>query len=384
MDGARSRTLRQVAAADGRPIGLRVLPVRDFPGFTPTDWSVNVSAAAPEGEPIEGGTDFMRTMLRRARRRPVGAATLAVAALAAGACTTEPQPPAACAPGAPPVALPAGSPWAGKLCVQADQKPPNGANGVIYRDGLLWIANLNGSQLVVADAATGQLVGRFGPDQGVKTGPDDLVMAADGTVYWTGMQTGEIGKLSPATGTSTPLANLGPWVNPIAQAPDGKLWVGHAFFASGISTVDPATGAVAGTNPNIAINGSAFGPDGALYAPRTDLLGGNLVRIDPLTHRVTTVASGIGLGSGGVEFPPAARHEPANTAYFLYGLPSAVRRLDVTNGRQVGPDIPIPTALFDNLTFAPDGTLFVTANTEPVVTAVGVDGGRRTIRLGRA
>jgi streptogramin lyase len=301
---------------------------------------------------------------------------------AGSACVTpSPPPPAGCAPGAPPVPLPAGAPWAGKLCRQANQTPPASANGVVHRDGLLWIASLNGLELVVADAETGELVGRFGPDQGMTTSPDDLAMADDGTVYWTGFQTGDIGAISPETGRSRTLANVGAGANPIALAPDGSIWVGHAYTATGLVRIDRTTGTATTVNPDIAVNSFGFGPDGALYAPRTDRIPGTVARIDA-SGRATSIAMGLGLSTFALKFPPPARGEEPTTAYVLSGIPTTLHRLNVATGRKVRADEPLDQTA-DNLTFAPDGTLFVTANITPTVYAYGLDGRRRTIAIGR-
>jgi outer membrane protein assembly factor BamB len=316
----------------------------------------------------------------RARR---GLAVLATGLLAgaASACgTPAPPPPAGCAPGSPPVPLPAGSPWAGKLCRQANQTPPAGTNGVVYRDGLLWIASLYGLELVVADADTGELVGRFGPAQGMTTSPDDLVMADDGTVYWTGFENGDIGALSPETGRSRTLANVGAGANPIARAPDGSIWVGHAYTGTGLVRIDPATGTATTVNAGIAVNSFGFGPDGALYAPRTDRIPGTVARIDA-SGRATTVATGLGLSTFALKFPPPARGEDPATAYVLSGIPTTLHRINVMTGRKVRADELLDQNA-DNLTFAPDGTLFITTNTTPTVYAYGLDGRRRTIAIG--
>jgi streptogramin lyase len=324
------------------------------------------------------------TVTRMARRRGLAALAAVVLAGTGAACT--PPAPGGCQPAgsSPPLNLPAGSPWAGTLCPVTNQQPPASANGIVYRDGVLWIASFLGGELVAADAASGTIVGRFGPTQGVSTAPDDVAMTGDGTIYWTGMLTGEVGALSPADGRSRTVANAGIGVNPIALAPDGSLRVGHAYLASGLSHVDPATGAVRVLARDLALNGFAFGPDGALYAPRTDTIPARLVRVDPGTGRSTTVSFDAGLAAVSVRFPPATRGEAATTAYVLMASPPAVRRIDIRTGRRVGTDLSLPLAVDDNMAFAPDGTLYITANVSPTVIAVGVDGRMRTIAIGRS
>jgi sugar lactone lactonase YvrE len=321
---------------------------------------------------------------RRARRGLAG--LLAVAALAgSAACTAAgPPPKAGCAPGAPPASVPATGPWAGKLCRQASQKPPASLNGILYRDGVLWIASLTGGELVAADATTGEIIGRFGPDQGFATAPDDLAMSDDGTIYWTGQATGDLGVLT-TDGHSRTLTNLGPGLNPIAFGPDGQLYVGHAYQAKGLVRVDPATGATVTVNPALATNGFSFGPDGQLYAPTTDTIPGKLVRIDPGTGAATTVVRTLpGIGAGSAKVPPPARGDAASTVYALTAIPVVVSRWNVTTGRKAGADIRVPFLLADNMTFAPDGRLFVTGFNTPSVAVIGLDGRARAMPIGKA
>jgi sugar lactone lactonase YvrE len=309
---------------------------------------------------------------------------LALATVAAlSACTTPgPPPTAACVEGAPPVTLPSASPWAGVLCRQADQSPPASVNGVLHRDGVLWIASLEGGELVAADAVTGEIIGRFGPDQGLATPPDDLAMAADGTIYWTGQATGDIGVLTPG-GTSRDLVNLGPGVNPILIGPDGMLYVGRAYEGAGLHRVDPATGRSTLITPGLGLNGFDLGADGMIYAPVTSTVPGRVVRIDPATGRSTTVSRDVGLAVSSAKIPPATRGERPGTLYVLSPLPAGVKRIDGTTGRSAGADLRVPFALADNMTFAPDGRLFITGFSTPEVAVLGVDGRTTRVPIGR-
>jgi sugar lactone lactonase YvrE len=316
----------------------------------------------------------------RTRRWPPPIAALALAA-GALACTTPPH--AGCAAGAPPPGIPSASPWAAGLCHQASQKPPTSLNGVVYRDGLLWMASLLGGELVVADPATGGIVGRFGPDQGVTGSPDDLAMAPDGTVYWGGYVSGDVGALT-TDGRSRRLAAIGPGVNPLVLGPDGALYVSRLFIGKGLYRIDPATAAVTVLNPDVGTNAFGFGPDGAIFGPTGLTLPSHLQRIDPAGWRATTVNRDVGLLASSVRFPPAARGEAPTTAYVLTATPPVVvQRIDVTTGRRAAPDIRLPLTLADNIAFAPDGRMFVTGFTQPAVAVVEVDGRARTVAIGR-
>jgi len=352
-------------------------------------------AAHPPGRPGAGDRGRRGAPVRRPGRGPrvgrarrAGAAPAVVvtmAAFALGCAPAGPPPAAGCAPGAPPVSLPAGSPWATTLCRQLSQKPPASVNGVLYRDGVLWLASLSGGEMVAADPTTGEIIGRFGPAQGVTTGPDDLVMTDDGTIYWTGQANGDIGVLTPH-GRSRTLTNLGVGVNPIVLAPDGQLLIGRAYTAKGLYRVNPTTGASTTLNPDLAINGSALAADGTtLFSPTTSDIPAHIVRIDTASGGFTTINRNAGIGLGSVKIPPATRGEQAGTLYALQPiLPAAVHRIDSTTGRTVARDIPIPLTVADNMTFAPDGRLFVTNQTPAKVAVVDNDGRTHTVAIGRA
>jgi streptogramin lyase len=230
-------------------------------------------------------------------RRSAGALT-ALLALAAGATACTTPPPAKCASAGPPASI----------------------NGVVYRDGLLWIASLFGNEMLVADATTGTIVGRFGPDQGVTGGPDDLTMAPDSSVFWGAFQKGDVSVLRPGQ-RSRVLANLGQGVNPVVLGPDGGLYVSRLFTAMGLHRIDPATGSATLVSRDAAVNAFGFGPDGAIYGPTGLTAPSRLVRVDPSTGQVRTVAPDLGLLASSVRFPPAARRETATTAYVLTSTP---------------------------------------------------------------
>jgi hypothetical protein len=292
---------------------------------------------------------------------------LAAALVLAGtaACTTAPTgPPPTCA--GPPPQIDVRS-----TC--SDQTPPVGTNGVVLRGGLLYIADLTGAQFIVADAATGAVRARYGPAQGVTTGPDDLVITSDGTIYWTGPATGVVGRISP-DGHGSVVANVGAGANGVALMGDGQLLVGRFLQGAGLVRVDPRTGATTTVSATRSVNASAVGPDGQLYAP--DTFGGGLIAVDPVRGTTRTVARGITL-------PTAARlSADGRTAYVVSALPAAVHSVELATGR-VAPVRARLTSLADNVAVAADGRLYVTAFNQPVVTEVRPDGTSRRISIGR-
>jgi hypothetical protein len=137
-------------------------------------------------------------------------------------------------------------------------------------------------------------------------------------------------------------------------------------------------------NPSLATNGFSFGPDGQLYAPSTDTVPARLLRIDPATGRSTVASWNATLAAGSAKVPPASRRDAPNTVYVLNALPAGVTRVNSGTGTKVGRDISLPFPLADNLTFAPDGRLFVTGFNTPSVAVIAVDGSSRTVPIGRA
>ncbi len=249
----------------------------------------------------------------------------------------------------------------------ADQTPPKGANGVAFRDGVLWVADLAGRQIVVADPADGTILARYSAAQGITSQPDDLAVTRDGTVWWTGFDTGTVGRIG-TDGRSTDVATLRPGANPIAVAPDGSLVVGIAVTGDGLFRIDPAS---PGTPKEIAaavgnVNAFAFGPDGGLYGPSFSEQHGKVVRVDTATGATTPTATVPG-------FPVSVRFDRDGAAYVLSTLPSAVSRVDLATGT-VTPFATPSTKAVDNMAWGPDGNLYVTGFDVPQVTVIDAKG----------
>ena len=114
------------------------------------------------------------------------------------------------------------------------------AQGMAFdKDGLLWVADLIGDNITVVDPASGEIVRRFGYDQGVYS-PVDLTFAPDGTLYWVDWSTSAVGKIDQ-TGTVTRVAELPPGANAIVATEDGRLFVANCNTGdSVINEVYPA------------------------------------------------------------------------------------------------------------------------------------------------
>lgn len=266
----------------------------------------------------------------------------------------------------------------------ADQTPPKGTNGIAYDGGGLWVADLTGGQLLGVDPVTGEIVARYGQAEGMPTGPDDVAVGPDGSVYWTGFGTGDVGRITFAdTGAATieVLANIGAGANPISFADDGTLYVGRAVTGDGLYEIDP-TGRekpreIVASLGNV--NAFDVAPNGRIYGPKFGGAGaGSVVRINPGDGSVEQVATGLNL--------PFAVKLSADgmTAYVAEaGPPAQVRKVDLTTGALsvLGP---VPATIVDNLALGPDGTVYVTLFNKPEIAVLAPDGTTRTISIGKA
>lgn len=270
-------------------------------------------------------------------------------------------------------ATPVATPSASAPRVLARGASLTGANGLGFdRDGRLHVASAFGRAIAILDPETGARLDTLGADRGVE-GPDDLAFGPDGSLYWTALTTGEVGRLSPG-GTVT-RQFVAPGVNPITFSDDGRLFVAAIFLADALFEIDPDLTAPPrlvgeGLGP---LNGMDWGPDGLLYAPVFSR--GRLVRIDvdAPTAAVETVAEGFG-------FPSAVKFDPQGRLHAVDLARGEVVRLDPATGTKevvagLAPGL-------DNLTFDAEGRLYVSNNDDGAVVEVRPDGSARTVSPG--
>ena len=102
--------------------------------------------------------------------------------------------------------------------------PIHGTNGIMFdEEDHLYIASAIGREIVVMDPQSGGILDRIGTDRGVET-PDDLHFGLDGSLYWTSIMTGDVGRLTPEGVVAHQI--IQPGVNPITFSDDGRLFVG--------------------------------------------------------------------------------------------------------------------------------------------------------------
>lgn len=241
----------------------------------------------------------------------------------------------------------------------------SGANGLLVGpDGLLYVASVLGSEIVVLDPESGTVQRRLTAADGV-LGPDDLAFAPDGALYWTSILSGEVAGFT-ATGERVVAGQVGPGVNPITFSDDGRLFVAQCFFGDGLFELDPA--GIAGPRsiatdlgPGCGLNGMDWGPDGRLYGPRW--FHGEVVSFD--------VDSGERrLEAAGFEVPAAVKFDGNGRLHVLDTAAGVVYRL-AGDARETVAEL---QPGLDNIAFDAAGRLFVSSFTDGSVQRIDPDG----------
>ena len=249
--------------------------------------------------------------------------------------------------------------------------PIHGTNGLAIDDqGRLYIASAIGREIVVMDPQTGKILDRYGTEDGV-VGPDDLIFGPDGSLYWTDILSGEVGRRTP-DGVVTKQF-VAPFVNPITFSDDGRLFVAQAFVDDGLYEVDPDLVAspvkILGTgNPAFHLNAMDFGPDGKLYAPRQQM--NEIVRIDVDTAAVEVLTD---------QFEGACKFDSLGRLHV--GLDDRVVRFDPATG-EVTPVVTLPGGGLDNIVFDSQDKLFTSNFRDGSIHAILPHGRARQLSSG--
>ncbi|MBT8241424.1 MAG: CHRD domain-containing protein, partial [Acidimicrobiia bacterium] len=210
---------------------------------------------------------------------------------------------------------------------------------------------------------TGEILDRIGPDQGVG-GPDDLFITSDGTIYWTEILAGNVGRLDP-DGTLKKQF-VGPGVNPITMSDDGRLFVAKDFLGDGLFELDPELEAdpIPLIPDIVSLNGFDFGPDGLLYGPL--FFFGEIVRIDidATPPVVETVVSGLNV-------PSAAKFNSEGELH-VSEIGGRILKVDAATG-----DFEVLAEVdgsIDNLAFDADDRLFFAAGADNQIVRLTPEG----------
>lgn len=258
----------------------------------------------------------------------------------------------------------------GKYMVQG--APIHGANGIYFdSDNMLHIASISGREIVVMNPETGEIIERLGVEKGVE-GPDDLIIGPDGSIYWTALMTGEVGRLSP-DGVKTGQF-VAPGVNPITFSDDGRLFVALDFLGDALYELDPDLQdppRLIAENLGF-LNGMDFGPDGLLYGPI--FTEGRVVRInvdiDPFA--METVADDF--------FVPSAVKFDSQGRLHVLDFTGQVIRVDTETGNREVIATNIPGS--DNLAFDSSDRLFVSNTIDGSIKEILPDGEIRQVSQG--
>ena len=239
----------------------------------------------------------------------------------------------------------------------------SGANGLHFSPtGELYVASVLGSEIVVLDPATGEVIEhlRDGVD-----GPDDIAFAPDGSFYWTSILTGEVAGIT-ASGERISAAMLSPGVNPLTFSDTGRLFVAQCFFGEGLYEVDPAGLEPARLisdelGPGCGLNGMDWGPDGRLYGPRW--FHQQVVSFDVDSGEMRVEATGF-------KVPAAVKFNSKGELHVLDTAADAVIRVTGLTQHVVAKLVPG----LDNLAFDSADRLYVSSFTDGAVLRVEDDG----------
>ncbi|HEX6033551.1 MAG TPA: hypothetical protein VFY83_03915 [Anaerolineales bacterium] len=265
--------------------------------------------------------------------------------------------------------------------------PIHGANGLNFdADDNLYIASVWGREILVMNLLNGQIIDRLGTGVGVE-GPDDLTFGPDGSLYWTSIITGEVGRLSPEGSKTGQI--IAPGVNPITFSDEGRLFVALDFLGDGLyeldpDLTDPPRPIIVATEENPFplgfLNGFDFGPDGRLYGPL--FAAGIVVSIDVDSCENTSnpwVDCDIRVVAGGFTVPAAVKFD-AQGRLHVVDQSGEVFRVDTTTGEKTV--IATLSPGLDNLAFDSKGNLYISNANDGSVTRVLPSGQGRILSEG--
>jgi sugar lactone lactonase YvrE len=263
-----------------------------------------------------------------------------------------------------------------------------GANGTyVGPDGHLYVASTLSGAIVAFDVDSGDVVHRFGPADGVLN-PNDVTFGPDGSMYWTDLFVGEVGRRAP-DGTVTKQF-VGPGVNPITFSDDGRLFVSRCFFGDGLYELDPELTLPPRTiveadeqNPLPLgwLNGIDFGPDGRLVGALQ--AKGMFISIDVDSCEEPSDPwsdCDVRLLASGFPMPTTARFDAQGVLHVVDMWAGEVSTLDLATGEPTL--VAGPGQGLHDLAFDATGRLFVTNADDGSVIEVLPGGAVRLVKQG--
>ena len=259
-----------------------------------------------------------------------------------------------------------------------DQTPPSSINGITLQGDTIWVASIKDDVVLQIDAETGAIVRRV-DTQGA--GPDDVAVAPDGSVWTTGFVNGDLGRIDD--GTYEVVVNIEKGINPLEFGSDGTLFVGTYGPKGTLYSLSTDGGApIDGEKPQVAVKDlpdiNAFGvlDDDTLVAPAGGLTGpSEAVHIDPETGTVSTIVADLPAVAAGAT-------DADGVPYVLANVTGEVIAIDVDAKTSKVVETAKDGAPFDNLAFAPDGTIYVSSFTAPAITVIDPDGTQHVLTIG--
>ena len=165
----------------------------------------------------------------------------------------------------------------------------HGVHGLaVDKSGRLFAGSVAGATLYEVDRGNGTAKVAIPSPEGMA---DDIAIAPDGTMAWTGFLTGDL-YARTGDGPIRKLASGLPGINSLAFRKDGRLYATTVFLGDTLYEID-----VAGVKPPRMImekmgglNGFEFGPDDRIYGPLW--FKGQVAKVDVDKAELTVVAEG--------------------------------------------------------------------------------------------
>jgi sugar lactone lactonase YvrE len=259
-----------------------------------------------------------------------------------------------------------------------------GANGMFFdANNDLYVANVFGQTISRIDPETGEILEQLGGDELVFF-PDDVTVAADGSLFWTDPAAGFVFRRVPAgvygpDPVSFPVAAGFLNANPLTLSDDGRLFFAQCYGAppltNGIFEADPngslVTRDIRTGDLGCASNGMDWWDD-ALYSPRP--FEARVVRVDIDTGDLTDVTTGWGV-------PVAVKFDSQGELHAVNQGNGEVVRIDLASGARTLL-AQLPVGWLDNLAFDANDRLFVSSYSDGTVLEVLADGSLRTVSPG--
>lgn len=234
------------------------------------------------------------------------------------------------------------------------------SNGIDFGgpDDRLYVVSGPGSRISVMNRHSGNILHQYDQSHFI-FGSDDVAVAPDGTLFFTNIFDGTVGRIRP-DGSADLIAQLPPGPNGITLSEDGRLYVNTTILSDSLWEVDPEgvePPRVIVENQGYYLNAMDVGPDGFIYAP--SWLGNQTVlKINPDTGETVSV-------TGTFINPLVVKFDRLNRLHVLDIGTDTIYRVDpADDSREVVVTLPHGT---DNFVFDGDNTLFATNHEDGAV-----------------